>query len=292
MGAHHYTTATCCGQPPSLPCKHRTPRTRRGSGPCARFLHFFDRDDEPGRTLRCGWRRRPGSIDVEMPPRRAVDKRPFDIDEVMRRVRRAVDLLPDAALFELADEGFDSPFEQLVACMISIRTRDEVTLTAARRLFARARTPRAVSRLSAAAIDKMIHPATFHERKAGQIREIARTVVSDHGGELPCDRGLLLSFHGIGPKCANLVMGIACGEPRVSVDTHVHRVTNRWGYVSSRAPEQTMRALEERLPKRYWVEINRVLVPFGKHICTPRRPGCSTCPVLEYCRQVGVGEHR
>lgn len=221
-----------------------------------------------------------------------VGKRPFDIDRVMERVRDAGESLPPAALFSLAGEGYDSPFEQLVACLISVRTRDEVTGPAARRLLDRAQTPREVARLSAATIDRLIHPATFHERKARQIREIAKTVQAEHGGGLPCDRERMLSFDGIGPKCANLVMGLACGEPRVSADTHVHRVTNRWGYVSTRAPEQTMKALEATLPERYWLEINRLLVPFGKHVCTRRKPHCSTCPVLEYCRQVGVTAHR
>ncbi len=103
---------------------------------------------------------------------------------------------------------------------------------------------------------------------------------------------MLLSFPGVGPKCANLVLGIACGEPRIGVDIHVHRVTNRWGYVAATTPEKTMAALEAKLPRKYWVEINRLLVPFGKHVCTGVRPKRSTCPVLEMCRQVGVTEHR
>jgi len=103
---------------------------------------------------------------------------------------------------------------------------------------------------------------------------------------------VLTSFKGVGPKCANLTMGVVCGAERISVDIHVHRVTNRWGYVATASPEATMRALEQKLPREYWIEINRLLVPFGKHICTGVRPRCSTCPVLEYCRQVGVTTHR
>ena len=101
-----------------------------------------------------------------------------------------------------------------------------------------------------------------------------------------------MSFQGVGPKCANLALGIACGERAISVDIHVHRVTNRWGVVVTSSPEKTMAALEKLLPKRYWVEINRLLVPFGKHVCIGRLPKCSSCPVLEYCRQVGVTAHR
>lgn len=220
------------------------------------------------------------------------DKRPFDIDAVMARVAAAVAPLPRAALFELAEEGFRSPFEQLVACLISVRTREEVTLPVARRFFARARTAPEVARLPVEEIEGLIAPATFHEAKARQIAAIARRAVDEHGGDLPCEESILLSFAGVGPKCAHLVLGIACGQPRVAVDIHVHRVVNRWGYVQAATPERTMAALERRLPRRYWLEINRLLVPFGKHICTGSLPRCSTCPVLEFCQQRGVARHR
>jgi endonuclease-3 len=215
-------------------------------------------------------------------------KQPFDIDLAMSRIGEVVRPFPKAALFELAEEGFRSPFEVLIACLISIRTLDEVTLPCARRLFALARTPDAISQLSAAAIDEVIHDCTFHEAKAKQIHEIARRVVAEHDGTLPCDAERLLALRGVGPKCAHLVLGIACQQPYIGVDIHVHRVTNRWGYVHARTPERTMSALEGVLPQHYWVEINRLLVPFGKHICTRHRPRCSTCPVLDMCRQVGV----
>jgi endonuclease-3 len=221
-----------------------------------------------------------------------VSKRPFDIDRVMERIGAAVKPFPKAAMFELADEGFASTFELLVACIVSIRTRDETTLVCARLLFELARGPEAMSRLAPERIDRAIALSTFHEAKARQIREIARRVVVDHGGELRCEQEVLLSFPGVGPKCANLVLGIACGETRIGVDVHVHRITNRWGYVAEKTPEKTMAALEAKLPKAYWVAINRVLVPFGKHVCTGVLPKCSTCPVLDMCRQVGVTEHR
>jgi endonuclease-3 len=222
----------------------------------------------------------------------SVSKRPFDIDEAMSRIRVAVQPFPPAALFQLADEGFNSPFEVLVACMISIRTLDEVTVPTARRFFSRARTAQEVSRLTPAEINQLIRAATFHEPKARRIYAIARRLTAEYDGELPCDERLLRSFPGVGPKCANLVLGIACGIPRIAVDVHVHRVTNRWGYVRTRTPEQTMTALEAKLPQRYWVEINRLLVPFGKHVCTGQAPRCSICVVLEMCQQVGVTTHR
>lgn len=221
-----------------------------------------------------------------------MEKEPFDIATAISRIRSAVSPWPKAALFQLAEEGYTSAFEQLVACIISIRTFDEVTLPVSRKLFERARTPAEMCKLEAGEIDAIIVASTFHERKASQILAIARRVRDEFGGELPCDRELLLSFAGVGPKCANLVLGIACGEPFISVDVHVHRVTGRWGYVKASSPEKALLALEARLPRDYWIEINRLLVPFGKHICTGSRPHCSTCPVLDMCQQVGVESHR
>jgi endonuclease III len=220
-------------------------------------------------------------------------KRPFDEKEVFARLRRAVRDYTPAAMFQLADEGFDSIFEILVACIISVRTFEEVTLPTARKLFASARTLEQIARLSVKKIDDLIHACTFHRPKAEAIHKIAKRAVDEFDGEIPCDFDTLTSFHGVGPKCANLVLGVACKNPHgIAVDIHVHRVTNRWGYVRSNAPDQTMAQLEAKLPKRYWIEINKLLVPFGKFICTAKMPKCSTCPLLEFCKQVGVSEHR
>jgi endonuclease-3 len=225
-------------------------------------------------------------------PVRRGTKRPFDIHVVLRRIRKAVAGFPDAAMFALREQGYGSVFQQLVACIISIRTTDEVSLPTALALLKRAPTPAAMLRLDVAEIDRLIRPSTFHEAKAKQIHVIARQAEEDHGGVLPANAEVLQSFAGVGPKCANLALGVAAGVPRISVDVHVWRVVNRWGYVSAPTPEKTERALERVLPKKYWIEINRLLVPFGKHICTGVRPKCSVCPVLDYCRQVGVTEHR
>lgn len=219
-------------------------------------------------------------------------KQPFDIDRALSLVRDAVAPYPQAAMFELAELGYASPFEQLVACIISIRTRDEESLPVARRLLDRARTPAEMAELTPDEIDRLISSSTFHERKAFQIQTIARQIVAQYGGELPCDEAVLLSFSGVGVKCAHLALGIGCRQPWISVDIHVHRVTNRWGYVAAPAPEQTMLELEKVLPQAHRIEINRLLVPFGKHICTGRMPRCSNCPVLDMCRQVGVTSHR
>ncbi len=219
-------------------------------------------------------------------------KKEFDIGQALALIEQAVKPWPKAAMFELAEAGFDTPFEQLVACMISIRTYDEVTVPTARRLFEQARTPDQVSRLPASRIDELIRTCTFHERKAEQILLLARRVMDEYGGELPCDADVMQSFAGVGPKCAHLALGIACHEAFISVDIHVHRVTNRWGYVRASTPEKTMVELEGVLPKRYWIDINRLLVPFGKHICTGNLPKCSACPVLDMCQQVGVKDRR
>jgi endonuclease-3 len=219
-------------------------------------------------------------------------KRPFDVEAALDRIREAVEPFPKAAMFELAERGHTTVFEQLVACIISIRTFDEVMLPTALALFEAAPTPADVVALGPARIDRIISKSTFHERKAEQIHAIASRAVEEFGGTLPCDEATLLSFAGVGPKCTSLVLGIACGEPRIGVDVHVHRVTNRWGYVATSTPEKTMAALAEQLPRRYFVEINALLVPFGKHVCTGQLPKCSTCPVLDMCRQIGVTRHR
>ena len=154
-------------------------------------------------------------------------KRRFDIHAVVRRVRAAVAEHADAAMFDLAERGYTSVFQQLVACIISIRTLDEVSLPVSVRLLERAPTPGAMAKLTVRQIDTLIRQSSFHEAKAAQIREIARRAVGEFGGELPCDFEVLTSFRGVGPKCANLTMGVACGAERISVDIHVHRVTNR-----------------------------------------------------------------
>ena len=215
-------------------------------------------------------------------------KETFDIDVVMERVEEAVRPFPKAAMFELAEKGHDSPFEQLIGCILSIRTYDEVSLPVSLKLFARANTPQQIAEMDVAEITKIIRRSSFSERKAEQIKAIAQELVKEHEGKLPCDRELLLSFKGVGPKCANLALGIACDQKVISVDVHVHRITNRWGYVAEKTPEKTMEALQAKLPESYWIEINRLLVPFGKHICTASRPRCTTCPIVTMCQQIGV----
>ncbi|HZF68017.1 MAG TPA: hypothetical protein VEZ47_08260 [Gemmatirosa sp.] len=221
----------------------------------------------------------------------------FPVDDVLARVADAVAPYPRAAMFALRDgddgaEPRGTLFQQLVACVISIRTTDEVSLPAARRLLERAPTPAHLAALPEAEIDACIAPATFHDRKAATLRALAARTVAEFGGELPADATVLQSFAGVGPKCAHLALGVALDVPVISVDVHVHRVTNRWGYVAAPTPERTLAALEDVLPARHRVRINALLVPFGKHVCTGVRPRCSTCPVLDVCARVGVTSHR
>lgn len=237
----------------------------------------------------------------------------FDIDEAMRRVSAAVVGYPLPAMFQLAADGLDTPFQQLVACVISIRTLEEVSLPVSRRLFAVAPDAAAMARLPTTEVERLISPSTFGDRKAVQIKAMAEHVVHDLGGELPCDGDVMRSIAGVGPKCSQLALGIAClrrgrpyrvagrpgkaGDPAaddgtaqgrvIPVDIHVHRVTNRWGYVRTRTPEATMVALERVLPVEYDVEINRLLVPFGKHACSGV-PRCPSCPLADICPKNGV----
>jgi endonuclease-3 len=219
-------------------------------------------------------------------------KRPFDIDVAMDRVREAVTPFPRAMLFQLFDDGHTSAFEMLVACLISVRTRDETSLAMAQALFARARTPAEMAALDINEIDALISKCAFHLVKSDQINTMARLILEEHDGVRPCSFEVTTSYPGIGPKCANLALSIACNQPLIGVDIHVHRITNRWGYVSAPTPEATLRALEQKLPERYWIEINARLVPFGKNICTPVGPKCSICPLLDMCAQRGVERPR
>jgi endonuclease-3 len=211
---------------------------------------------------------------------------------VFRRLRAATAGLPKAAMFELRDRGHGSPFEQLVAALVSARTRDETTVPVCLRLFAVARTPAALAALDEAELVGLLHGATFPEPKARDLKAIARAILERHGGAVPDSMADLTEFRGVGPKIAALTLGVGFGRPAIAVDVHVHRVANRWGYVAAPTPERTMAALVAVLPERYWVEINERLVPFGKWICTGVRPKCSTCALLSQCRQVGVTSRR
>lgn len=170
-------------------------------------------------------------------------KQPFDIDEAFRRLRKAVSGLPKAAMFDLRDRGFDSPFEQLVGSLISARTRDESTMAVCLRLFAVAKTPAEFVELGEAKLAKLLHGASFPEPKARDLVAIARRIEDEFGGEVPDSFEGLTSFRGVGPKIANLTLAVGFGRAALAVDIHVHRVTNRWGYIAATTPEKTLAAL-------------------------------------------------
>jgi endonuclease III len=219
-------------------------------------------------------------------------KRPFELTTVLKKIEKAVAKYPKAAMFELFEQGYTSLFEQLISCIISIRTLDETTIPVSLRLFDAARTPQELLKLSPTELENLLYGCTFPGQKAYTMLGIAKAAVEQYDGALPADFEKLTALKGVGPKCANLALGVSGGLPAISVDVHVHRVVNRWGFVQTKTAEQTMRELEEKVPKRKWIDINRLLMPFGKHICTGALPHCSTCPVLDYCRQVGVTKHR
>jgi endonuclease-3 len=180
------------------------------------------------------------------------------------------------------------PFRLLVACVISLRTKDEVTAAASARLFAVAATPAALAALPAAEVGRLIFPAGFYNTKARQLREIARRIAAGHGGAVPPSLDALLALPGVGRKTANLVLGLGFGIPAICVDTHVHRISNRLGLVRTTTPEQTEHALAAVLPQRHWIDINDLLVTFGQHVCRPTSPRCSTCPLAARCPRAGV----
>ncbi len=220
-----------------------------------------------------------------MPPRAA------DFSKTFAQIRRAIRPLQTPAVTQIAAQNRD-PFRVLISCLISLRTKDEVTDAASKRLFAQADTPRKMLKLSEKEIAKLIFPAGFYRTKAKQIRAISRALLDQHRGRVPDSLEELLRLNGVGRKTANLVITVAYNQPGICVDTHVHRIANRLGWIKTKTPEQTEMALREILPKRYWIPINAWLVTFGQNVCQPVSPWCSQCPLRETCPQAGVKYRR
>ena len=215
----------------------------------------------------------------------------YPIRKMLSRIELLVASYPKAAMFELYERGYRSLFEQLVSCLISIRTMDETTIPVSLKLFGQARNPEELLRLDREVLIELLHGSTFPGQKADTMIAAAK-VALQHGGKLPADFNVLTAIKGIGPKCANLALGIATGFPAISVDVHVHRVVNRWGLIETKTPEKTLAALQEAVPKDLWIDVNRCLMPFGKFHCTLYSPKCSSCPVYNWCKRVGVTKHR
>jgi endonuclease-3 len=188
----------------------------------------------------------------------------------------------------LIAEASDSPFKVLISCILSLRTQDSTTAQASRRLFALADSPETMVRLTAKKIEQVIFPVGFYRTKAKTILEICRNLNENYRGRVPDEIDELIKFKGVGRKTANLVVTLGYNKPGICVDTHVHRISNRWGYVKTATPEKTEVALRQKLPKQYWIEYNDLLVSFGQQLCRPISPLCSQCPVAKYCSQIGV----
>jgi endonuclease-3 len=213
------------------------------------------------------------------------------IHEAVRRLRRAVKAWTMPTV-EAQAERHPDPYRVLVSCLLSLRTQDGTTDAASRRLFRRARTPKGMLRLSEAEIADLIYPVGFYRTKARTLREVSRLLLERHRGEVPDTIEELLELPGVGRKTANLVVSVGFGKPGICVDTHVHRITNRWGYVRTKNPEQTEMALRDKLPRRHWIPINWLLVCFGQNLCKPTSPICSECSIRELCDRVGVTRSR
>ena len=189
-------------------------------------------------------------------------------------------------------ESSRSPYRLLVACVISLRTKDEVTSAASRRLFALADNVDLLADLEKDRIARAIYPAGFYNTKARQLRQIAAILRDDFGGEVPATEADLLALPGVGRKTANLVLGLGFGKPAICVDTHVHRISNRLGLVRTKTPEQTERALTGVLPRDLWIPINDLLVTFGQNRCHPISPRCASCVLADLCPRIGVTRSR
>jgi endonuclease III len=223
-------------------------------------------------------------------PRAGPRRPPLDsrsIGGVLRVLRREMHKW-DAPVITLMSAEHEDPFLTLIGCILSLRTQDATTAAAAKRLFARASTPAAMIRLSAPTLERLIFPVGFYHTKARVIRGICRDLIDDFGGKVPDDIDQLLKLKGVGRKTANLVVTEAFGKPGICVDTHVHRISNRWGLVRTKTPDKTEMALREVLPTRYWMRYNQTLVAFGQTICNPTSPWCSRCPVQARCPRIGV----
>jgi endonuclease-3 len=198
----------------------------------------------------------------------------------------------DTALSMVAEQTRQDPFRILIGTVLSLRTQDKTTAAACDRLFSLADTPAAMLRLPEKTIDRAIYPVGFHATKARYILDICRILIERYDGRVPDDIDTLLTLPGVGRKTANLVVTLGYGKPGICVDTHVHRISNRWGYVSTRTPEETEYALRKKLPPPYWIRYNDLLVTYGQNLCKPISPLCSRCRLTPYCERVGVEKSR
>ena len=206
-----------------------------------------------------------------------------NIDEVVKLLRDAKQ--PQSEFVKLMD-SFKNPYLVLIACILSLRTNDKTTYPATLRMLELAKTPKEMKNVSVEDLSKAIYPVGFYENKARQIIELSKTIDEELGGKVPGEIEDLIKFKGVGRKTANLVLSLGFNKPAICVDVHVHRIFNRLGYIKTKTPEETEFALREKLPQKYWIDINTLLVTHGQNVCKPIKPKCSECPIARYCAKI------
>jgi endonuclease-3 len=216
----------------------------------------------------------------------------FDIQKAIKILRKEVKQWKVPIVSIYSRNNSRPAFHVLISCLLSLRTRDEQTAEASRKLFAEADTPEKIAAMPVKRIEKLIYPVGFYRNKAKTLKEVCRTLIKDYEGQTPDSIDQLVELKGIGRKTANLVVTLGYGKPGICVDTHVHRICNIWGYVKTKTPDKTEMALRECLPKRYWIEFNDLLVTFGQNLCKPISPICSLCKLPGICPKIGVGKSR
>jgi len=213
------------------------------------------------------------------------------IKVILKKIKGIVSTWKSPVVSEVAQKN-NSPFQVLIGCILSLRTKDDVTRAAHERLFEMVDSPESLAKFPLKRIEEAIYPVGFYRTKAKRIKEISKRLISDYNSRVPDSLNELLKFKGVGRKTANLVITIGYNKPGICVDTHVHRISNRLGFVKTETPEKTEFALREKLPKKYWIEYNDLLVTFGQNMCKPISPLCSQCPVDFLCLKIGVDYHR
>lgn len=214
-----------------------------------------------------------------------------EMNNVVKLLKKELETGEMPIVTHLAENQRD-PFVILISTLLSLRTKDEVTAVATEKLFELAATPEQMLKIPLAKIEKAIFPVGFYHNKAKTIHSVCRDLIHRFGSSVPDDLDELLTIKGVGRKTANLVVTLAYGKDGICVDTHVHRISNRLGYVKTKTPDETEMALREKLPRRHWIIYNTLLVAFGRKTCKPVSPLCSACPIANYCDRVGVGASR
>lgn len=205
------------------------------------------------------------------------------IDNIVQTLKNANQ--PKSDFVKLMD-SFDNPYLVLIACILSLRTNDKTTYPATLRMLELAKTPQEMINVNANDLEKAIYPVGFYTNKAKQIIQLSKKIVENYNGQVPCDIDELCKFNGVGRKTANLVVSRGFNKPAICVDVHVHRIFNRLGYVKTKTPEETEFALREKLPQKYWIDINTLIVTHGQNVCKPKKPDCANCPIEKFCEKL------